>query len=339
MEDLFSCQCSTTLFWQRTEYHCTVFGIPMKWEITQKDFSEDIGHASVVEMKKNGMERTVLCGNSRSPERKGGINTIHSTAESGNIELFAHNSLGKSAQYPRSSIEWVWWVSWTDAWADIPESGQIHFESVWSVIETSGSARSWFFDAKPHKDRGGREHLMAWSLTTIQDAGSWRTGPYNLWISWIHKTSLCWNVPQNRFGKLTASCRKKTLPRAHQDSVVRIYRTSFEVKTFCRLHKHGIAIQITSTSGDNTNVWVVISRGSNRYVDELRWKHARNWCRTADYSIEILMQFIWRHCSAVLSLLVVTCSCPCDSLKKRSVEYGFCYPVNRSFTMCHSLTL
>ena len=28
-------------------------------------------------------------------------------------------------------------------------------------------------------------------------------------------------------------------------------------------------IQIPSTSGDNTKVWVVISRSSNRYVDEL----------------------------------------------------------------------
>ena len=38
------------------------------------------------------------------------------------------------------------------------------------------------------------------------------------------------------------------------------------------LDKHGIGIQITSTSGDNTYVWVVLCRDSNRYVDESRYK-------------------------------------------------------------------
>ena len=31
-----------------------------------------------------------------------------------------------------------------------------------------------------------------------------------------------------------------------------------------------------SASGDNTNVWVVKSRGPNRYVDELRYKDPEN---------------------------------------------------------------
>ena len=45
-----------------------------------------------------------------------------------------------------------------------------------------------------------------------------------------------------------------------------------EVKTFCHLDKHGIDNQIHCTSGDKTNVWVVMCRGANRYVDELRYK-------------------------------------------------------------------
>ena len=30
----------------------------------------------------------------------------------------SRNSLGKPAQYRRSSIAWMWWVSWKDAWSD-----------------------------------------------------------------------------------------------------------------------------------------------------------------------------------------------------------------------------
>ena len=35
-----------------------------------------------------------------------------------------------------------------------------------------------------------------------------------------------------------------------------------EVMTFCNLDKHGLDIQITSGSGDNTNVWMV------KYTDQ-----------------------------------------------------------------------
>ena len=35
----------------------------------------------------------------------------------------------------------------------------------------------------------------------------------------------------------------------------------------------GIEIQILSTTGNNPKSWVVISRGNNRHVDELRLNH------------------------------------------------------------------
>ena len=70
------------------------------------------------------------------------------------------------------------------------------------------------------------------------------------------------------FGNLTASCREFSLPRAHQNSVVKLWIQKhaeigpvLDVKTFCHLDKQGIEIQIPSTFGDNTNVWVVICRG------------------------------------------------------------------------------
>ena len=43
-----------------------------------------------------------------------------------------------------------------------------------------------------------------------------------------------------------------------------------DVKVLCHHHVHGIEIQIPSTFGDKTKVWVVMSRSSNRHVDELR---------------------------------------------------------------------
>ena len=49
-----------------------------------------------------------------------------------------------------------------------------------------------------------------------------------------------------------------------------------DVKVICHHNLYGIEIHITSTSGDNTEVWVLISRSSNRYVDELRYGDSEN---------------------------------------------------------------
>ena len=45
-----------------------------------------------------------------------------------------------------------------------------------------------------------------------------------------------------------------------------------EVKTFCHLDVHGSGIQTSSTSGVDTNAWGGHIRGSNRHVDESRYK-------------------------------------------------------------------
>ena len=45
------------LIGQRTEILLNVFRIPNKYAITQKNFSEDIGHSTVLEMRNNGMGR------------------------------------------------------------------------------------------------------------------------------------------------------------------------------------------------------------------------------------------------------------------------------------------
>ena len=89
----------------------------------------------------------------------------------------------------------------------------------------------------------------------------------------------------NGSGHRTGSCREKTLSHDDPKSEVKLWITGnteigsvLEVKTFCHFEVHGIEIQIPSTSRDNTNVWVVISRGTNRNVDEF------------DATIQILLQ-------------------------------------------------
>ena len=57
---LFMSMFTTTLIGHRMEFHWTVFRIPKKREITQKYFSEHIGHSSVLEIKKNGLGRTLV---------------------------------------------------------------------------------------------------------------------------------------------------------------------------------------------------------------------------------------------------------------------------------------
>ena len=87
----------------------------------------------------------------------------------------------------------------------------------------------------------------------------------------------------NGFGDRTGSCREKTLPRNDSDSEVELWiksnteiGTVLEIKTICHPDVYESEILIPSTSGNNTNVWVVMSRSSNRYVDELRHSESEN---------------------------------------------------------------
>ena len=57
-----------------------------------------------------------------------------------------------------------------------------------------------------------------------------------------------------------------------------------DVKLICHPEvRHGLEIQISSTSGDTTNVRVVIPRGPNRYVDELRYRDPQNSLGKVDH--------------------------------------------------------
>ena len=88
---------------------------------------------------------------------------------------------------------------------------------------------------------------------------------------------------EDEFGNLVASCREYTLSRTHPHSEAKLWIYKYreigpvlDVKLICHHNVHGVEIQILSTYGDDTKVWVVISRSSNRYVDELRHRESGN---------------------------------------------------------------
>ena len=59
-----------------------------------------------------------------------------------------------------------------------------------------------------------------------------------------------------------------------------------QVKTACSLDIYGIEIQIPSTSGDGSQFWVVVSIGSNRHAEELRYNdpdYSQESCELANH--------------------------------------------------------
>ena len=85
-------------------------------------------------------------------------------------------------------------------------------------------------------------------------------------------------------GNFIASCTEYTLPRNHRDSEVKLWIQKFaqfrpvrDVKIICHSEVHGLEIQIPSTCGDSTNVWVV------RYVNQLRYRDPEHSHEEADY--------------------------------------------------------
>ena len=69
------------------------------------------------------------------------------------------------------------------------------------------------------------------------------------------------------------ACREYTLPRNDGSSQPKGWNQGntkigpvLEVTTSCLYGKHGVEIRIWSLSADNTNTWVTISHGSNKFV-------------------------------------------------------------------------
>ena len=92
------------------------------------------------------------------------------------------------------------------------------------------------------------------------------------------------------FGNFIPSCREYMSSRTHRHSEVKLWIQNYteigpvgDVKVTCLHGRHGIEIQIPLTSGDTNKVWVVMSRGPNRCVEELRHRDPDNSPEEADY--------------------------------------------------------
>ena len=79
------------------------------------------------------------------------------------------------------------------------------------------------------------------------------------------------------------ACREYTLPRSDGPSQPKgwIQRSTkfgpvLEVTTSCLYGKHGVEIRIWSLSEDNTQSWVRISHGSNKFVIDSNKQRHRN---------------------------------------------------------------
>ena len=133
-------------------------------------------------------------------KRTPGRDTIHFTADSGNIERMPRTMHSANQPSIHGAVS-----SWCD---EFPEQllGQTSVGADKSVSKMNEQLTRHldpqevvFLVQNQRRTEEARAKLLAWSLATIRDAGPWRTVSYNLWISWIHKTSLCWNVLQNRW--------------------------------------------------------------------------------------------------------------------------------------------
>ena len=100
---------------------------------------------------------------------------------------------------------------------------------------------------------------------------SWGESPIGVHYKTIH------NVDDG-FARRTGACREYTLLREEPGSEIIAWiggQTKFgpvlQVQTTCRLDIYGVETQVPSRSGDGSASWVIISRGSNRYVEELQY--------------------------------------------------------------------
>ena len=74
-----------------------------------------------------------------------------------------------------------------------------------------------------------------------------------------------------RLDSILVACREYTLPRSDESSQPKGWIQGrigpvLEITTSCLYGKHGIEIRIWSLSEDNSQSWIRISHGSNKFV-------------------------------------------------------------------------
>ena len=105
------------------------------------------------------------------------------------------------------------------------------------------------------------------------------------------------------FGDRTGVCRENTLPRDDPNSVIKIWingHTGFgpvlRVKPPVILTSMESRFSFRSTSGNGATSWVVISRGSNRHVLELRYYDPNHSPENFEEATFGVMRKLMRNC-------------------------------------------
>ena len=214
-------------------------------------------------------------------KRKSGRNTIHFTADSGNIELMLR-TIHSANQLSIDGAVSNWCVDLAEKMHDQTSTGvdrsisegndeiskQLDPQKVGSLVrnqlKTEGVAENCW-----------RDHLQRFEMmnpdeqlrTLCEEGGLLRM---------YYRTD---DDVNDGFENLIASCWECTLLRIHLNSEVKLWRHKYieigpvrDVKVICHHGRHGIEIEIPSTSGDNTNVWVVTPRCPNCCVDVSRYR-------------------------------------------------------------------
>ena len=232
----------------------------------------------------------------RTLKRKSGRNTVHFIADSGNIE-FLLPPIHAANQLSIYGVVSSWCIDLAEKMHDLTYTGVDRSTSeeidqiskqldpqevgslVWNQPMTEEAAGNCWRD---HLQRFEMMNLDEQFHTVREEAGSKRPVSKGMYYT------------QNRgrerwIWKFHRIMHRYTRPRTHRDSEIKLWVTKNTeigpvrgVKIICHHGRHGIEIQIPSTSGVNTNVWVVISRGSNRFVDELRFRDRENSFEEAD---------------------------------------------------------
>ena len=188
---------------------------------------EDIGHSSVLETKRSGMEVAIIhlkekgfrritnggtiprnrspccqdcqCFESRDPEKN--EQQRHHTLQFGCFEhrtLVSNDSLSKSAPYLRSSFKLVWRVGWKAKWERM-DFRQVCIKNTWRNTEERESTRSELFGTNSKEWCTSIRKRIARLSSELWITGEEYSINKNLRRRVILEQSLHWDVLQDHF--------------------------------------------------------------------------------------------------------------------------------------------
>ena len=161
----------------------------------------------------------------------------------------------------------------------------VQFRRKWTAVATTGSARKWFFAEKLTQDtkretagattyKGSKwwlqkSNFAPWANEQDSSEQSRKERNTILMKTWMIGLGILLYHVENTLYLGPIQILKQTLKyRKHRDGPWS--------QNYLSSHVHEIEIQICSTSGDETEVWVVTSRSSNRFWVSYRYRQSEN---------------------------------------------------------------